>query len=159
MNVPDILRNALQLTDWKQKGLAQRAGVSQGTVSKWLSESQSPNKKEWDRFIEALRKDKRTRHLAEGAMTSSVPIMGYIGAGAVIEPEYEQVPEGGLDPIDLPFAVPSEIVAFVTRGDSMIPVYRDGDAILVWKEQRLPTENYVGEEAAVRTGQGHRYLK
>ncbi|HVL72781.1 MAG TPA: S24 family peptidase, partial [Beijerinckiaceae bacterium] len=54
---------------------------------------------------------------------------------------------------------PDEIVAFTVRGDSMLPVYRPGDAILVWRDQRLATENYVGEEAAVRTADGARYLK
>ncbi|MGE0753423.1 MAG: XRE family transcriptional regulator, partial [Variibacter sp.] len=90
----------------------------------------------------------------------SVPVMGYIGAGAEIMPEFEQVPPEGLDTIDLPFAVPDEIIAFRVKGDSMLPVYRDGDAILVWKDQRAPTEAYVGQDAAaVRTHDGRRYLK
>lgn len=90
---------------------------------------------------------------------TTVPIMGYVGAGARVEPEFEQVPAEGLDTIELPFLVPEGIIGLGVRGDSMIPVYRDGDAILVWQEQRLATENYVGEEAAVRTEDGHRYLK
>lgn len=90
---------------------------------------------------------------------SSVPIMGYIGAGAVVEPDYEQVPEHGLDTIDLPFNVPDEIIAFQVKGESMRPSYRDGDAVLVWREQRRATDTFIGEDAAVRTDTGSRYLK
>lgn len=92
-------------------------------------------------------------------VSSTVKVVGYIGAGARVEPEYEQVPEDGLETIDLPFSVPNEIVAFRVKGESMRPAYRVGDAVLVWRDQRLATENYVGEEAAVRTSDGRRFLK
>jgi phage repressor protein C with HTH and peptisase S24 domain len=88
-----------------------------------------------------------------------VPVMGYVGAGAVVEPDFEQVPEDGLDAIDLPFVVEDGIIAFRVRGESMRPSYRDGDAILVWREQRMATDSYIGEEAVVRTGDGRRFLK
>lgn len=91
--------------------------------------------------------------------STSVPIMGYIGAGSEILPEFEQVPPEGLDTVDLPFAVPEDIIAFRVRGISMLPVYRDGDAVLVWKHQRLSTEQYVGEDVACRTSDGRRFLK
>lgn len=96
---------------------------------------------------------------AEGTHNTSVKVMGFVGAGAEVMPEFEQVPPEGLDTIDLPFSVPEDIIALKIRGDSMLPVYRDGDAILVWKDQRLATENYIGEEAAVRTEDGRRFLK
>lgn len=86
-------------------------------------------------------------------------IMGYIGAGAEIMPEFEQVPPEGLDTIEVPFPVPDDIIALGVRGDSMLPVYRDGDAILVRGEQIRPTDSFVGEDAAVRTADGRRFLK
>lgn len=88
-----------------------------------------------------------------------VPLMGEIGAGAEISPEYEQVPEGGLETIEVPFYLPDEMVAFRVRGDSMLPRYDDGDLIVVWREQRRATQSFLGEEVAVRTGSGMRYLK
>jgi hypothetical protein len=30
---------------------------------------------------------------------------------------------------------------------------------VLWKDQRRPTDSFIGEEAAVRTEQGQRYLK
>jgi phage repressor protein C with HTH and peptisase S24 domain len=88
-----------------------------------------------------------------------VPVMGYVGAGAVIDPDFEQVPPDGLEVVDLPFAVTDGIIAFRVRGESMRPSYRDGDAILVWRDQRMATDSYIGEEAVVRTADGRRFLK
>lgn len=91
--------------------------------------------------------------------TRTVALMGEIGAGAEISPEYEQVPEGGLEQIEVPFYLPDDMIAFRVKGDSMLPRYDEGDLIVVWKEQRRATTSFLGEEVAVRTRTGQRYLK
>lgn len=88
-----------------------------------------------------------------------VPVVGMVGAGGDVEPEYEQVPPEGLFEVELPIAVPEELIAFQVDGDSMLPKYEDGDVILVWKETKRPLENFYGREAVVRTSDGHRYIK
>lgn len=88
-----------------------------------------------------------------------VPVVGMIGAGALIEPEYEQIPAEGLYQVELPIPVPEELIAFQVEGDSMMPRYDDGDVILVWREQRRSLESFYGQEAAVRTADGRRFLK
>lgn len=93
------------------------------------------------------------------AEQTPIRIMGRIGAGGSIEPEYEQVPVDGLSSVDLPFAVPDGISGLEVSGDSMLPAYRDGDVILVWDEQKRPTRDFIGEEAAVQTEDGIRALK
>jgi phage repressor protein C with HTH and peptisase S24 domain len=88
-----------------------------------------------------------------------VPIMGYIGAGAEIEPEFEQVPLDGFDQVELPFALDDDVIALQVKGDSMLPIYNDGDVVIVRTDPRVPIDRLVGDEAAVRTYDGKRYLK
>jgi len=90
---------------------------------------------------------------------NSVPIMGRVGAGAVIEPENEQVPPEGLGEVELPFPISGETIAFEVAGDSMLPKYENGDVIVVYREQRHPLASFFGEEAVVRLKTGQRYLK
>lgn len=93
------------------------------------------------------------------ASIRSARVMGKIGAGAQIEPEYEQVPEEGLYTVDVPFAIPEGIIAFEVFGESMLPRYDDGDVVLVYSDQQRSTESLLGEEVAVRTADGRRFLK
>lgn len=88
-----------------------------------------------------------------------IPLMGYIGAGAEIEPEYEQVPPEGLDQITLPFPLPDDLIAFEVRGESMLPFYKNGFVIVAYREQKKPVSAFYGEEAIVRTSSGRRYIK
>lgn len=88
-----------------------------------------------------------------------VPLVGYLGAGAEIDPDYEQVPPEGLDQIDVPFPLPDDMVAFKVRGVSMLPVFKPDSIIIVYREQKKPIESFFGEEAAVRTSEGKRYIK
>ncbi|MGK8699706.1 S24 family peptidase [Brucella anthropi] len=88
-----------------------------------------------------------------------VSVMGYIGAGAEIEPEFEQIPPEGIDEVKVPFPLPDEMIAFQVKGDSMLPVYKDGHIVIVYREQKRPIESFYGEEAAVRTADGRRFIK
>jgi repressor LexA len=93
------------------------------------------------------------------AHTAIVPVMGYLGAGAEVEPDYEQVPPEGLDEFEIPFPLPAEMIAFRVRGSSMLPAFKDGNIIVVYREQKRALESFYGEEAAVRTADGRRFIK
>src|ERR1700681_3361257 len=127
-------------------GLAAAMGVRAGAVSEILSGI---------RLIKASEIPLITEYLE----LNRVPIMGRVGAGAVIEPEHEQVPPEGLGEIELPFPIAEETIAFEVAGDSMLPKYENGDIIVVYREQRHPVSSFYGEEAAVRLKTGERYLK
>src|SRR6185312_8832595 len=127
-------------------GLATAMGVRPGAVSEILSGLRLIKASEIGPIIDYLE-------------LNSVPIMGRIGAGAVIEPEHEQVPPEGLGEIHLPFPISEETIAFEVSGDSMLPKYENGDIIVVYREQRHPVSSFYGEEAAVRLKTGERYLK
>ncbi|MET4206872.1 S24 family peptidase [Bradyrhizobium sp. LA2.1] len=88
-----------------------------------------------------------------------VPIMGRIGGGAQIEPDYEQAPPDGLDQVELPIIIAGDVIGFEVAGDSMLPKYSDGTVVVVFRDPERAISSLLGEEAAVVTAEGHRYLK
>jgi len=136
------IERALERTGKSKGGLADAMGVRPGAVSEILSGI---------RLIKAS----EIAPIMEYLGLNAVPIMGRVGAGAVIEPENEQVPPEGLGDIELPFPIEDELVAFEVSGDSMLPKYENGDVIVVYREQRHPLSSFYGEEAVVqRVGPG-----
>jgi repressor LexA len=159
VRVEDILREIMAATGWKQARLAQAVHTYQGNISKWLSGIHSPNKDQWDQVLSLIRKDPRLEHLRFETSPTAVPLMGRVGAGAIIEPDFDQIPPEGLSEVSLPFPVPDGMIAFEVDGDSMYPRYDPGDIIVVRREQNRPPESFIGQFAAVRTADGRRYLK
>jgi Peptidase S24-like len=96
--------------------------------------------------------------VGEAGTGTVTKVVGRIGAGAEILPEYEQIPPEGLFEITVPFPIPEDSIAFEVEGDSMWPRYDQGDVIICWKQSE-DAENVLGREAAVRTRNGLRYLK
>ena len=141
-----MIERGLERTGKSKGGLAEAMGVRAGAVSEILSGI---------RLIKAAEIPLIVEYLGLNA----VPIMGRIGAGASIEPDYEQVPPEGLGDVELPFPLAEETIAFEVSGDSMLPKYENGDVIVVYREQRYPLSSFYGEEAAVRLKSGERYLK
>jgi repressor LexA len=138
-----LIERGLQKPGKTKGGLATAMGVRPGAVSEILSGIRLIKASEIAPIIDYLE-------------LNSVPIMGRVGAGAVIEPEL--LPEG-LGEIELPFPIAEETIAFQVSGDSMLPKYQSGDIIVVYREQRHPISSFYGEEAAVRLKTGERYLK
>lgn len=158
MQVSEIIREAMEATGLKQAQLARKVGVGQGTISKWIAGTQYPNKRQWDAVETFLAGLPETRHLIRVPDSNTVTVRGLIGAGATIRPEEEQIPTNGLYQIEAPFPIPEGALAFRIDGDSQWPRYDHGDVVICWAAG-TNIEEVIGWEAAVRTADGHRYLK
>jgi phage repressor protein C with HTH and peptisase S24 domain len=162
------IHERLEIVGLSESAAAKRAGLSADAIRNMRREVERGNT-ERGASIRTLSKlapvlETTAEYLLSGIGEgetgwSTVKGVGYIGAGAQIEPDFEQVPPEGLFTVDVPFAVPEDIIALGVKGDSMMPRYDDGDVILVYKEAQRAPESLLGEEVAVRTSSGHRYLK
>ncbi len=156
MTIEKKIRAIMKATGWKQQKLAEHFEVSQSTVNRWLSGSEPEGHRRdainetYESLVDQVPRD------SDGA---EVPLMGFLGAGAEVEPDYEQVPPEGLDQIQIPFPVPDDMIAFSVSGISMMPVFKPGTIIVVYREQKKPIESFYGMEAAVRTAEGRRFIK
>ncbi len=157
--MPNNLKSLRVRAGLSQEELAERMGTTRNQLAKLEGGARRLSDVWIDRAARAL--DVRHGELVDEISFSeiTIPIMGYVGAGAVIEPEFEQVPPEGLDQIELTFNVPDGIIGLRVRGDSMLPRFRDRDVVLVFAEQRLETKAFLGEEVVVRTRDGRRFIK
>lgn len=142
------------------KSLSMAAGLNESFVRDMLQRKRQPGVDKLSRLLSAMGTTlSEFMGETEGGSDQMVPLMGFIGAGAEVEPDFEQVPDEGLEQIHVPFVLPAEMVAFQVRGDSMMPQFRDGTVLIVYREQRRSLESFYGEEAAVRTSDGRRFIK
>jgi repressor LexA len=138
---------ALERTGKTKTGLATHLRLRNSAITEILAGDRNIRADELPLIVEYLELDR-------------VPLKGRIGAGGDIEPEYEQdVAADDLGTVRVPIAMPDELIAFEVKGDSMAPRYDAGDIVVVWAHQKRATETFYGEEAAVRTKDGRRYLK
>lgn len=84
---------------------------------------------------------------------TTIQVEGYVGAGAAVFP----IDEGAFEPIEPPFGVPEGAVAFIVRGDSMYPAYRDGTYLIAISEEDLSM--ILNRRAIVTLDDGRRYVK
>ncbi|QHJ84453.1 MAG: hypothetical protein [Caudoviricetes sp.] len=159
--IDEKLSFIVEATGWKQADLAEKLSVAQASVSRWFAGA-DPRGEHRDKITEIYNaitgKSEITRN-TESLSKSYVPLMGYVGAGAKIEPDFGEMSPDGLGVVEIPFSMPVDMVAFRVRGDLMLPVYREGHIIIAYRNQTKPLEAFYGEEAVVQTSDGRRFIK
>jgi len=88
-----------------------------------------------------------------------IPLVGYVGAGAQIYAIDDHPKGGGLEQIRCPWdELGPSAVAVRVRGDSMEPVYYDGD-LIYYDEQSADFRHLLGKDCVVALVDGRRFLK
>jgi len=152
MNEQHLLQQLIE-AGWTQAALAERLFTTPQSVSRWVNNEREPSGP-----AKALIREVALEAglLEEPAVRSSIPIMGYVGAGGEVDPDYEQVPPDGLEQVELSEAAAAlvaaigEPIGFRVRGGSMYPRFNDGDVLVVDNSRPWSIDNLIGEEAVVR---------
>lgn len=138
-----------------QGELAARFGVSQPTVSRWLKGN--PPELHHAKIIEQVARDLRVVNRKAGANVTSVPIVGYVGAGGTISFGEGQGPFGEAD-MPPKNGTPT-LVAVTVRGDSMSGMLEDGWTIYYDNRRDPPDETLYTKLCIVGVADGQVLVK
>lgn len=144
-----------------QSEFAEAMGVTQSTVTRWENGSIPSGD------ILAL--------IAEFANTSvqallgtetlsltskaTIPVVGYVGAGAAVFP-YDDFAKGdGLDYIERPTFIKGRAVAVEVKGDSLLPVAENGWRLIYTSEQTLDENQVLNRLCIVKLTDGRMMVK
>lgn len=123
-------------TKESQAELATRFGVSQPTVSRWLNGT--PPELHHAVVIDRVARSLRLGTRKHGENVTTVPIVGYVGAGGTISFEEGQGPFGEADMP--PKDGNGSLVAVVVQGDSMSGTLEDGWTVYYDNRRDPPDE-------------------
>lgn len=153
------LRLSLELS---QQGFAELLDVTQPTVHRWERDLFDPDDATIARLAEmagmsmgAFRYGER----ANPAGQAEVPVAGYVGAGAEVYSIDDHAKGDGIELVEAPPGESRETIAVIVRGDSMYPVYQDGDVLFYAAHDGVDERACLGRECVVRTVSGQTLVK
>lgn len=136
--------------------VAEGAGTSNPMIG-MLERGERKLTVEWLERIAPVLGVKPSDILSDLKKDNLVPVVGIVGAGEVM---FSVDDNQTLDEVVFPFK--SEFpntVAVRVKGESMLPVYRNGDLIFYDDKKFTDYEGYVGTDCIVRLLDGRTYLK
>lgn len=145
----EALQRAMIRKGIKAKRLSKVAGLGETAVRDILDKGVEPRVGTLIKIADALEIP------ASSLFGSQVPVLGKIGAGGCVLFDESDEPEL----VDRPPGAVGRLMALRVTGDSMLPVYRDGDIIYVNRDHEGVLPDYIGEECAVHTVEGGTFLK
>ena len=111
---------------WSQENLAKMVGTKQQTIDR-IEKDKILHSRWTPAILQVLGLNAETDYRPAH---QQVPVVGYVGAGEVIYGVDDYTKGDGLHHIDVPSGIMSlGTVALIVRGDSMLPVYRNGDIV------------------------------
>lgn len=158
----EFIRTALEVTGDSPTTLARKAGLSPSTLTrlfkgdtKFVPSSLTLAKiANYAGIPSPL--DMAKHHGHSSPALKSVPLFGYVGAGAKVYPFEDCDP---VDYVELPYRSTDEIGALIVHGESMFPAYWEGDIVFFQKEDYDDPKRHLFEECIVFTENEELYIK
>lgn len=148
--VREALRRAMKAKGAKNKPLAKLAGLGETVVRDFVDKGVEPRVGTLIKIADALDIP------ASSLFGPQVPVLGKVGAGgSVLFIEQDDEPEL----VDRPPGAVGKLMALRVTGDSMYPVYREGDIVYCNRDHEGVLPEYIGEECVVHTVDGGHFLK
>lgn len=147
-DISDWLAKGLERTETSQTELALGIGLSPDKINNIIHGRRKMSGDEVARAAEYMR-------IPPPSENASLSVLGYIGAGAAIFPINDGDP---LHEVDLDIPIPRGSVGAIVRGDSMLPIFEDGDLIAYSGETMTP-EMALGQTCIVQLADGRMLIK
>lgn len=148
------LREALGET---QGQFGNRFGVEQPTVSRW-ERNLSPPERKYLSAMAALANVDESAFVYEPGTANLVPVVGYAAGGDEWLPVDDYAQGDGMQPVELSLG-DADPIAIMVRGDSMAPVYRDGDILVCSRQRGSDLSTALNRDCVVKTADGRCYIK
>lgn len=155
-SIGEKIRRLRQALGETQASFAFRLGVEQPTVSRWEKGGVVDMKHQAQ--IAKLAGMSTAEFFQTKSEPRLVPIVGYVSGGESFVPSGDIEQAAEIEHVML--AIPAEDqIAVRVRGDSMRPVYRNGDVIIGSRRNRRNLAVIVGKDCIVKTADGEGYVK
>lgn len=152
---PEIKASRLR-HGWSQENLAKMVGTKQQTIDR-IEKGKILHSRWMPALLQVLGLEPEDEH---HSANHQVPVVGYVGAGEIIYGIDDHAKGEGMGQIDVPSGIMSMgMVALIVRGDSMLPVYRNGDVVFYDRQFRGNLDNLIGKTCVVRLMDGRTLLK
>ncbi|MGE0151799.1 MAG: helix-turn-helix domain-containing protein [Reyranellaceae bacterium] len=148
-------RKSLNLT---QQEFAEQLKVTQPTVHRWEKGFYDPDEAALQYLSELSGMPPAYFRYGEDAVAQTprtVAVVGYIGPGAQIGADEKSRGEA----VEAPVGDTLSARALVVRGDSLYPVYQDGDVLFYARKGLEAEAEYLGRECVVKIAKGPTVLK
>ncbi|MBX3488899.1 S24 family peptidase [Parvibaculum sp.] len=136
MEIHERLQQARRKAGFETAAAA-AAAIGVNPVTYWQHESglRGVSRKNAERYAAFFRVDLTWLATGRGrpARKDSIPVVGYVGAGAEVHPVDDHALGDGFDRIEAS-ALPADAVALIVRGDSMYPI-EDGWVIIYRRDR------------------------
>lgn len=136
-----------------QDGLAQRVNTTKMTIQRLETGARKLTHDWMLRLAPALGTS------PSSLIESSVPVVGYVGAGGETVFMDDNAVGSGLYEVDSPDDISGDVIGLEVRGESQWPMFRDGYVVLIGRRDDGIDERAVNDWAVCRLDDGRTLLK
>lgn len=139
---------------FSMKRLSLKAGRGESFVRDLVNRDRTPSIENLKAIADALGVSPNWLLSGDDQLRLKVPVVGFASAGEGWTP-FDDAQLGAVEfELDAP-----EYIAIEVRGDSMSPVFRDGDTLFCRRRLGAHVDNYIGLECVLRTSNAEHFVK